>query len=86
MKINNLVKNPRWKISNPKCTCKGKLDDCIHCKYSKAEQSIPTENFKMIESVYDKDGKRTAKKLTKTISEINIITGSHQDVQGWTWQ
>jgi len=84
MKVIGLPKDPKWKKFP--CTCKGKIDLCNHCKFEIAEQSIPTENFKMIESAYDKDGKRTGKKLTKTITEIKIITGRHQDVQGWTWQ
>jgi len=84
MKVNNLIKDPKWKKVLV-CICEGKIDLCDHCKYSKAEKSIPSENFKVIEPIYDKRGKPTGKKLTRTINEINVLIGSHDDVQGWTF-
>jgi len=84
MKVNNLVKDPKWKkiIS---CTCHGKeLDLCLHCRYSRAEQSIPTENFKVNDDIRDKNGKVT-KKQTRTINEITLKIGSRDDVIGWEW-
>jgi len=84
MIVSGLIDNPKWK-SVLVCTCQGKIDLCNHCKYTKAEQSIPKENFKVNADIVDKNGKVT-KKQTRIIKEIRIISGSHDDVQGWTWQ
>jgi len=81
MKINNLVKDPKWKKVLV-CTCKGKLDLCLHCKFSKALESVPKENFKVNDDIRDKNGKIT-KKQTRIVKEIRILSGSHDDVQGW---
>jgi len=82
MKVNNIPINPRWKISNPECTCKGKLDECIHCKYFKAEQSVPTENFRVNDDIRDKNGKVT-KKQTRIINKVTLQLGRHGDVMGF---
>lgn len=79
MKINGLIENPKWKKVLV-CTCKGKIDDCLHCKYSKAEESIPKNDFK-IKWVDEK----TKKQKIKTISDITVMLGRHDDVMGWTF-
>ena len=84
MKVNGLIDNPKWKKVLV-CTCKGKIDLCLHCKYSKAEQSIPTENFTVKDSKLDKKGKPTGEIISRTIKEITIIQGDHDDVIAWKW-
>ena len=90
MKVNNLIKNPKWK-NVLVCTCKGKIDLCLHCKYSKAEESIPSKDFSVnvnvIKESVDKKGKVTTTTTTKTkiIKEVTLKIGSHQDVIGWEW-
>jgi len=82
MKVNNLIKGiPKWKKVLV-CTCEGKIDLCNHCKYTKAEQSIPSKDFKVSNDVMDKNGKVT-KKQTRIVKQITILYGSRQDVQGW---
>ena len=83
MKVNNLEKNPKWKKVLV-CTCEGKIDECNHCKYTKAEKSIPSKDFKIQESVLDKNGK-TIKTTTRTVKEITLKIGSHGDVMGWAF-
>ena len=44
MKLNKEIKNPKWKLyfkHEPNNI------DCKHCKYQKAEDSIPTEDFEI---------------------------------------
>jgi hypothetical protein len=81
MKVNNLPNNPRWKISNPKCTCEGKLDECIHCKYTLAFESIPSKNFKVNRPTKEKP---EIEKMV-TITEITLQIGRHGDVIGWSF-
>jgi len=83
MKVNNLINNPKWKKVLV-CTCKGKINECLHCKYSKAEKSVPKENFKVNDDLFDKNGK-VSKKQTRTVKEISLIIGSHDDVIGWNF-
>jgi len=82
MKVNGLVDNPKWKLLV--CTCQGKLDLCLHCKYTKALESVPKENFKVNDDVLDKNGKVT-KKQTRIVKEITIVKGSHDDVIGFLY-
>jgi hypothetical protein len=89
MKVNGLIKNPKWKKILV-CTCKGKIDLCDHCKYSKAEQSIPSKDFSIIvneikESVGKTIGSKPTTTTTKTkiIKEITLKIGSRDDVIGW---
>lgn len=92
MKINGLKSKPIWK--NITCSCSNKkndqghkypLIDCVHCHYQEAEDSLPKKDFKIIEKVYDKDGKDTGKTKTKIIKEITIVRGKHDDIQGWIY-
>jgi len=87
MNIIGLIKEPRWKkiIS---CTCHGKeLDLCLHCKYSEREKSIPKNDFKIkeIKKSIDDKGKTTITEKLRTVKEITIVRGRHQDVIGWTY-
>jgi len=70
-KVNS--KNLRWKILE----CDKGLD-CLHCKYERAEKSIPKENF--IVKRFDKSGKSLPDRLVK---EIRVIRGRHDDAVGW---
>ena len=75
MKVNDSLKNKskRWKG-----LLKHNADevDCLHCKYTRAEQSVPTKDFK----AWDKKSG-----TVKTVTEITIKYGRHDDVIGWTF-
>lgn len=83
MKVNGLIDNPKWKKILV-CTCEGKIDLCNFCKYTKAEKSIPSKDFKIQQSIFDKNGK-IIKTVSKTIKEVTIVRGSHEDVIAWSW-
>jgi len=83
MKVNGLIDNPKWK-SVLVCTCKGKIDLCNFCRFFKAEKSIPSKDFKIQEHTFDKNGKIT-KTTTRTVKEIRLVIGSHDDVIGWNY-
>jgi len=72
MKVNGLPTKCRWKECL-KCTCEGQLKECLHCKYTKRENSIPKENF----TVKDKDGN------DHLITEITVVVGEDGDIIGW---
>jgi len=78
LKIIGLPKKCRWKECLT-CDCKGKLDKCLHCKYTEAENSIPKESFNI--TVYDKNNKQKI----LTINKIKIVIGRHDDVIGWSF-
>jgi len=83
LKVNGLIENPKWK--NFGCTCqKIELSLCTHCRYEIAEKSIPSKDFKIQEHTFDKNGKIT-KTTTRTIKEISLVIGSHDDVVAWSW-
>jgi len=83
MKVIGLPKDPKWKKILV-CTCEGKIDLCNHCKYTKAEKSIPSKDFKIQQSIFDKNGK-IIKTVSKTIKEVTIVRGSHDDIIGWNF-
>jgi len=79
MKVNNLIKNPKWK----KFYKHDELNiDCTHCAAQKAEDSIPKQNF-VFQKTKNKDSKSI---LSVTIKEINIVSDSHDVVLGWNFQ
>jgi hypothetical protein len=86
LKVNNLPSNPHWK-KVLSCTCHGKeLELCQHCKYSACEKSIPSNDFKVKEikkSIDKKTGKIAMVETSRTVKEITIVKGKHDDVIGW---
>ena len=81
LKINGLIESPLWKKMS--CTCKKGIvmeehpvKTCLHCQYTIAENSIPKSEF----TVKDSKGK------SKTITEITLKHGSHDDCIGWEWR
>lgn len=75
LKINDKGKKPDSEAKWKKLKHDGTNLDCLHCKYTTAEESIPTEEF---ESHYP-DGS------TKTIKEIKVVRGKHDDAIGWIY-
>ena len=63
------VSNLRWKKfkHNPNNY------NCIHCKYTERENSIPKEKYEIIRP----DGTK------QTINKIRIVRGSDDDCVGW---
>lgn len=92
MKINGLIKKPRWYAI--KCVCstiegddenKYPLKFCQHCTFQECEDSMPRKDFEINDDIINKEGKIT-KKQTKVIKEITIVRGKRfQDVIGWTF-
>lgn len=91
MKINGLIKKPRWYDIPCKCDHSNiekcyPISECIHCKCEECEKSLPKKDFKIKESIIDKDGNDTGKTKTRTIKEITIVRGSkYEDIMGWTF-
>ena len=78
MKLNKEIKNPKWKLyfkHEPNNI------DCKHCKYQKAEDSIPTEDFEIRET-----DPETNETTTRTITEITLDYDDNECVRGWSWQ
>jgi hypothetical protein len=90
MKINGLIKKPRW--YDITCCCgvevmdKHPIKDCLHCKFEQCEKSMPRKDFKVNVDILDKDGKITGKTKAITIKEITITRGEkYQDIIGWSF-
>jgi hypothetical protein len=79
IKINGLLISPKWKKSIPH---DNKSIECIHCKYQKAEDSIPRKEFKINIPIINKLGKEIGVSV-KTVKEVTIVRGSHDDIIGW---
>jgi len=79
IKISNPEKldNPRWKEF---IKCDPNDIDCLYCKYQKAEDSIPKQSF----TIMEQDENDVLK--SRVVKEIKIKYGSHDDVEGWSWQ
>jgi hypothetical protein len=83
MKINNIIEDPLWdKIP---CSCNHDsviteypIAKCIHCKCKAQQDSIPLEDFD-----YSYNDFETNEKITKRITEINLVHGDLDDVVGW---
>jgi hypothetical protein len=67
MKVLNRINNPRWKkfIKHDEQNI-----DCLHCRYEKALESVPTKDFEVEGHI---------------ISSITITYGRHDDVIGWSY-
>jgi len=76
LNVINFISNPKWKefIKHEPNNI-----DCLHCKYQKAEDSIPKEDFTV--NKFDEEGNSTP----LTISEITLDYGEHENVKGWYW-
>ena len=76
MKLNKEIKNPKWKnfFKHDENNI-----DCKHCKFQKAADSIPQDDFKINE--LNDDG--TIK--VRTVKEVTLVYGQHEDVIGWTF-
>jgi hypothetical protein len=90
LKVNNTIKNNRWKGIVCKCNhdsveTEFPIASCLHCQFEERENSIPSKDFKVNETILDKDGK-VIKKQTRTVKEITLVHGSkYDDVIGWTF-
>lgn len=91
MKINGLIKHPRWYDIPCKCNHNSveteyPITECLHCKFQECEDSMPREDFTINEPDLDENGNSLETTHSKTISEINIVRGSkYQDIIGWTF-
>ena len=81
MKINNKIQNRKWKKFFKH---EEKNIHCVHCKYTKAEDSIPKADFDVKVRKFP-NSKTDFTTISKTITEIKLINGSDDDVIGWTF-
>ena len=79
MKINNMINNPKWKKFFKH---NSKNINCQHCKYEKAIDSIPKVDF-IIKVRNNPMSKTDFSTKNRTISEVTLIIGSHDDIIGW---
>ena len=49
--------------------------DCLHCKYTEREKSIPNKEFKI----------KNRKGVDVPINKITLVYGRHDDVVGWSF-
>ena len=90
LKINGLIKKPRWydipcKCNHASIETEYPITDCLHCKFEQCEKSLPKKDFKVNDDEIAKNGKVT-KKRTRTVKEITIVRGEkYQDIIGWTF-
>tara|TARA_R110002051_G_scaffold220668_1_gene284454 strand:- start:1603 stop:1884 length:282 start_codon:yes stop_codon:yes gene_type:complete len=90
LKINNRKENPLYlKI---KCVCNKNnietcypLVDCIHCHCKRADDSIPTQSFKVKQPIYDKHGKDKGMEQIE-IKEITLSNcNKYGSCLGWSF-
>ena len=85
MKINNSLDIARWEKT--KCSCNHDdieqchpIHNCTHCKSQEAWDSVPKENFTVI------DVNEKKERVTRVVDEITLVRGHDlQDVIGWTF-
>jgi hypothetical protein len=92
LKINGLIDNPKWKSIPCKCNhdsveTEYPIFSCIHCKCQADEDSMPRENFTVIHTIIDKNGKPTGEREKKIIEEITITrsTDGYDSIIGWSF-
>jgi|TARA_R110000796_G_C14322623_1_gene408036 hypothetical protein len=83
LKINNRNEDPLWKKISCKChtsdiELKYPLIECVHCNCKRADDSIPTESFKINQPVFNKQGKFIENKVV----EVKEITLTNCDKYG----
>jgi hypothetical protein len=89
MKINGLIEHPRWydipcKCNHDSIETEYPIADCLHCKFQAQEDSMPREDFKIIENDVDEQGNILETTHEKTINEITIVRGQkYEDIIGW---
>ena len=78
--IIGLINNPRWKKLICKCdhsdiTKEYPIANCLHCKFTEQEKSMPKKSFTVI-----RKGK------TEQINKIKIVRGKmYNEIIGWVF-
>ena len=83
MKLNNEIKNPKWKNFFQH---DANDIDCKHCKFQRAADSIPKEDFTVNESIIKDDGtveikdyiRDDARALYELLTALNSNEGNYQ--------
>ena len=88
--INNKNNDPLWKKIPCKChisniELKYPLIDCVSCHCKRADDSIPTNTFKVNQRMLDKDGKFKENKIVE-IKEIFLTNcDKYGSCIGWSY-
>lgn len=77
MKLINERKNPKWKKYFKH---KENDIDCKHCRFQKADDSIPRKDFK-----FTTIDKKTKKKTTVNVSQVTLDYDDNDCIKGWYW-
>jgi len=91
MKINGLIEKPRWydipcKCNHDSIETEYPIAECLHCKFQAQEDSLPLEDFKIIENDVDEENNILESTHEKTVNEITIVRGKkYEDIIGWTF-
>ena len=90
MKINNSLDVARWEKLPCKCNHDNieqcyPISKCEHCRCQECWDSVPNEDFTIIEGEYDEDGNLISTH-DKVINEITLVRGHNlHDVIGWSY-
>tara|TARA_R110000803_G_C11903075_1_gene312337 strand:+ start:389 stop:640 length:252 start_codon:yes stop_codon:yes gene_type:complete len=80
MKVNGLIKSPKWKEFFKHDS---KNINCVHCKYQKAEDSIPKKDFTIKIRKNITKSKPDGDIVDLVIKELKIVRGSDEDIIGF---
>ena len=78
------IDNAKWK-KVLKCDCTKvnginmDLDSCKFCTYTEREESIPKNDFKIL------DLDENENEVERTVTKIKLVLGKDDDVIGWTF-
>ena len=76
--VENEKSSPKWRIKFPHCTCAvNGLDDCIHCRYQKAVDSVPRSSY----TINIKNQKDELEQVS--VKGVQLVYGKNDNVLGW---
>jgi len=91
MKINNYLDKAKWedlpcKCDNSSIETEYPIANCEHCRCQECWDSVPKEDFTIIDLDVDDEGNPTGTTHERIVSEITLVRGKkYEDVIGWTF-
>lgn len=88
LKINNSLDVALWEKITCKCNHSSveteyPISECLHCKCQEAWESVPQEDFTVMQPDLDENNNALETTHSKTVNEITLIRGKYEDVIGW---